>query len=203
MSKWNPDQPALDTVTELVNIGVGRAAAALSELIGERIELNIPSIRVFQGTESRPAIAALCRRPETVITQAFRGPICGRTSLYLSQASSVALAQLLSGTSHGAAELDAELSGILLEVGNIMMNGVMGALSNALSTVLTYSIPELQTAHRQDGIVLPDPLGENDVLVGDVRFRIMTHDIQGSMVVVFAQGTMEAMMAAVLDAAGV
>ena len=33
-----------DILTELVNIGVGRAAASLSELVGKRIDLNVPKL---------------------------------------------------------------------------------------------------------------------------------------------------------------
>ena len=36
-----------------------------------------------------------------------------------------------------------EQEGLLLEVGNIVLNGVMGSLSNSISDQLEYSIPEL------------------------------------------------------------
>lgn len=203
MPTWNSDQQALDAVSELVNIGVGRAAASLSELIGQRIELSIPQIRICQGAESRSMILELGGQPETVISQAFRGTLQGQTSLCFSESSSVALAQLLSGTPHGAAELDAELSGILLEVGNIMINGVMGALSNAISAVLTYSIPELKTANGRDHRPRFDLPTDSDILIGDVRFQVQQHDIQGSMVIVFAIGAMDSLLDSMLSAAAV
>lgn len=200
MSTWH-DPQKLDALTELINIGVGRAAASLSDLVGQRVQLSIPQVHVCRGPESQSLFQSLCGEPETVISQAFRGTFHGKTALCLSQASSVSLAELLSGTSHGAAELDAELSGILLEVGNIMINGVMGALSNAAAAELTYSMPELQTGnHRVRGSQL-ELLKDKDVLIGDVRFQVMQHDIQGSMIMVFAIGTMDSMLDAILQTA--
>lgn len=188
------EQQKLDALAELVNLGVGRAAASLSELVGQRIVLSIPTVRVCRGADCQSLAKVLDRDPETVITQAFHGMLNGATSLCFSETSSLALAQLLSGAPHGAAELDAELTGILLEVGNITINGVMGALSNAMSAVLTYSIPELRTNLRRDGRGQFDELDHQDILVGDVRLQLQQHDIQGSIVLVFEFGAIESLL---------
>lgn len=202
MTTWH-DPQRLDALTELVNIGVGRAAASLSELVGKRIELSIPQVRVCLGPEGQTLVQSLCRQPDTVITQTFRGTLNGTSSLCFSKASSVSLAELLSGTTHGAAELDAELSGILLEVGNIMINGVMGALSNAFSAVLHYSVPELQTTNCLGRGSQFDSLMDKDILVGDVRFQVLQHGIEGMIIVVFAIGTMDSMLDSLLQTAAV
>lgn len=202
MTTWTPDDEALDAIAELMNVGVGRAAASLSELIGQRIDLKVPSIRVCQTNECRHEILDQYRQPETVITQTFHGPIRGRTSLCIPQTSSVALAQFLSGGPRGSVEeLDAELSGILLEVGNILLNGVMGSLSNAMAAGLQYSIPELKTADRRGDRMLSDALQDDDVLIGDVRFSVSELDIKGSVVIVFAVGCIRSMLDAVLNPA--
>lgn len=198
MSTWH-DPQKLDALAELLNIGMGRAAASLSELVGKRVELSIPQVSVCRGAECQELLRSLGPEPETVISQAFQGTLQGSTSLCFSKASSVSLAEVLSGSSHGAAELDAELSGILLEVGNIMINGVMGALSNAISAVLNYSMPELQTTHRPGKGGPLDFSMDKDVLVGDVRFQIMQHDIQGSMIIVFTIGTLDSMLDSLLE----
>lgn len=201
MSHWIPDTTSLDAIAELVNIGVGRAAASLSDLIGQRIELSVPTIRVCQTDSCRLAILESYQQPETVITQTFQGMIRGRTSLCFPASSCVALAQILSGSPHRAAELDAELSAILLEVGNILLNGVMGSLSNAMSAVLQYSIPELQTADRRGDRMLKDALQDDDILIGDVRFHVSEHDIHGSIVIVFAVGSIRSMIESILQPA--
>ena len=44
-----------DTITELLNIGMGRAAAALNDMVGEEVALSVPSVEVL----SRRAAAGL------------------------------------------------------------------------------------------------------------------------------------------------
>ncbi len=199
MQAWRLDDETRDAVTELMNIGVGRAASALSDLLGQRIELTVPLIRICQTEECRVAVFSLGQPPETIITQTFDGPIRGRTSLCFPAASSLSLAQMLAGGSAGVPEeLDAELSGILLEVGNIVLNGVMGSLSNAMLSNLNYSIPELQTANRRGDRMLQDALRDDDVLIGDVNFRVSQREIEGTIVIVFAVGSIRSMVDAVL-----
>ena len=35
-----------DVMTEIINVGIGRAAASLSELLGKRIDLQIPRVTI-------------------------------------------------------------------------------------------------------------------------------------------------------------
>ena len=122
------DDDAIDAMRELLNVGVDQAAAVLSELIGRRIELTIPSVRICRGDDCRERLyGELQHQTQTVISQEFDGTLGGCASLCFAADSSLALARLLSGEiGESSAGLDAELSGILLEVGNIVLNGVMG-----------------------------------------------------------------------------
>lgn len=193
------DDETLVTMTELMNIGVGRAASALSELLDQLINFSVPLVRICQSEECRAAILSQYAQPETFITQTFDGAIRGRITLCFPASSSLGLAQVLSGAGTCAsAELDVELSGILLEVGNIVLNGVMGAISHAMSANLNYSIPELQTADRRGHRLLQDAFREDDVLIGDVRFRASQREIEGKIVIVFAVGSLRTMLDAVL-----
>jgi chemotaxis protein CheC len=202
MATWTPDEAAMDAIAELMNIGVGRAAASLSELIGQRIELSVPNIRICQTEACRAAVFGRDQQPETVISQMFDGSIRGRMSICFPEASSVALAQILSGGVHGdASELDAELSDVLLEVGNIVLNGVIGSFSNAMSVALKYSIPEVQTVARRGERILRDALTDDDILIGDVLFSVAQEDIRGSIVVVFSIGSIRTMLDIVLTPA--
>ena len=57
----------LDALAEVVNIGVGRAAASLSELLGTRIELSVPQIQIKSKLESTAS--------ELAILQNFDGSV--------------------------------------------------------------------------------------------------------------------------------
>lgn len=200
MSNGIPDQEAMSAFAELVQLGVNRAAATLSELVGQPIEISVPYLRdqlADNGTEA----ASLDQPPESMITQSFHGSISGSALLSFSAPNGVALAQALSGASQDAGELDAELSGILLETGNILLNGVLSTLFDDLSAVPDYSIPELRTAARRSVGMLYQAANEADSLIGEARFHVLNREIPGTIAIVFADGSIHSLIEAVQPAA--
>ena len=186
------DDDAIDAMRELLNVGVDQAAAVLSELIGRRIELTIPSVRICRGDDCRERLyGELQHQTQTVISQEFDGTLGGCASLCFAADSSLALARLLSGEiGESSAGLDAELSGILLEVGNIVLNGVMGSLSNSICEPLAYRLPELRTAEQRGVPAFPASQPPDDMLIGDVTFQVSDERIEGSIAILFAIGSL-------------
>ena len=81
----------LDALTELVNLGVSRAAGSLREMIGEQVHLSVPNIALI----SRPdAVALLQAREEArlvAVHQVFEGDITGRVLLIFPETKSLEL----------------------------------------------------------------------------------------------------------------
>lgn len=195
------EEDTIDALTELVNIGVGRAAASLSDLIGERIELTVPRVRFCRENEPIIQEASGGTLSTTVVTQDFRGRINGRAALMFPQSSALILGGLLSGGEALATEVDAELSGILLEVGNIVLNGVLGSLSNVAGDVFDYSLPTL----FDDQPALSRLLLSNDtaaeLLIVDVEFHVQHSEIRGTIAIVFAGGCVQTLIEQVFQTA--
>ncbi len=180
-----------DVLTEIVNIGVGRAASSLSELIGTRIELTVPKLRLVPREE----IAGFGQsegEKQSFIFQEFKGSISGKAGLLFGHQSSLLLSSLLAGVDDISDELDIELSGILLEVGNIVLNAVMGTMSNMIHTQLDYTVPELiQSDQIQRRLLIDQPRQQVDMLMADVEFKVAAKNIQGSIMIVFHIGSVE------------
>lgn len=192
-----------DAIQELVNIGIGRAAATLSELIGTRIELSVPTVRLsclLSQSQVRERLRAVASLPALAIAQDFAGPCSGRAALVLPVQSAVRLARLLGGDANATAseadELDLELSGILTEVGNIMLNGLLGALANMLGVWLTYDVPQCHS----DPVLALAPGAKFDTMTGlmvaDAQFRVRQCQILGALMVVFEHGSLESVIEA-------
>ena len=79
------------------------------------------------------------------------------------------------------------------------MNGVMGTFSNAMAANLNYSIPELQTADRRGDRMFQDAVKDDDILIADVRFSVSQRNIEGTIDIVFAVGSIQNMLQAVLQ----
>jgi len=190
-SDFTYDHDALDVLTELVNVGVGRAAASLSELIQQRIQLTVPQVRMECSAASvSPYLPTEDETAATVVLQDFDGEFAGRSALVFPQSSSLLLAGILSGMDEVVSELDVELTGLLLEVGNILLNAVMGTFSNACECPLDYSLPRLLNDHESLTHVLSQGARDDqDLLIVDVQFHVLERAIHGSVVIIFTCGS--------------
>ncbi len=180
----------IDVLTALVNTGVGRAGAALSELTESRIELSVPSVRIARIATAQPRIPNLDESTATIVVQEFSGDLSGRSALAFPAEIGLCLASILSGVEAVESEMDIELHGVLLEMGNILLNSVMGTLADQAGLSLTYSLP---TVHSGSD-ALPNLLGNSrtpveELLVADVQFQVLSREICGTVLIVFQYGS--------------
>ena len=83
----------------------------------------------------------------SIIRQSFDGPVAGTATLLLPERSGLGLARLIVHSASSVTNLDVELRGVLLEVGDIVLNGVLGSLSTCWQQSLQYTAPELTTTN--------------------------------------------------------
>src|SRR5947207_2812071 len=110
-----------DSLTELINIGYARAAGALSELTGHRIELGFPSVSMYRIRELTAMLCNVMNGEVATVNQIFSGPVSGNALLLLDQSAATMLNQLLTEGATVAAitpNLDASAREVITEVGN-------------------------------------------------------------------------------------
>lgn len=170
----------LDALTELVNIGVSRAAASLRKMVGEQVLLSVPSVEVV----SRTVAATLIRERETgpliAVRQDFEGAFRGRALLIFPEANSLELVRAVTGDALTPAEvLDLEKEA-LAETGNVVLNSCLATMANMLQRPLEMSLPEVV---RDDGAALFEldrsSAAEGVVLFLYINFAISDRDIRG------------------------
>jgi chemotaxis protein CheC len=182
-----PDQE--DALKEVINIGMGRAAATLSELMQTRIELTVPGMMVGQVEGMLFRLSRTVGARGLAVAQDFEGPWLGRAALVLPHDSGLRLARILGDVEDGSDELDLELSGILTEVGNIMINSMLGSLANVAGLRLSYGIPQFHSHHvaafsGSPGVGRSAP----DLLLVDTHFQVRQFSIRGSLLFLFERG---------------
>jgi chemotaxis protein CheC len=154
-----------DALTELVNIGVSRAAASLRNMVGDQVILTVPSIEVV----SRKGAATLIQERESgeliAVLQDFAGEFSGRALLIFPHDNGLALVRAVTGDAVPPEEVSSMETEALLETGNVVLNGCLGTMANMLKRPLTMSLPHIirgtgelffQLAERtdDDGVVL-------------------------------------------------
>lgn len=188
-----------DALTELVNIGIGRAAAALNSLCGERIELAIPRVEVGKAGQLGQFLPAAEEPLETFVVQDFRGGLFGRAVLALPRSSRDKLGALLGYFAPRSELAEADRDGIVIEVGNLVLNAVLGAIANCLHVSVVCSVPELaaetdlrtlMAGHESVG-----KRGEPGVFVAHALFRVANQSLPGAVVAIFELDTIAKLLA--------
>ncbi|BCR06861.1 CheY-P-specific phosphatase CheC [Desulfuromonas versatilis] len=132
----------LDALKEISNIGMGHAATALSQMIGDTVHLRVPRITVSEIG----AVPDLLGGPEKVvvgITLQVLGDARGNILLVFPRESVTLLLSRLVRKEFRESELDELSTSTLKEVGNILSSAYLSALGSLLHMTLIPSIPLL------------------------------------------------------------
>ena len=174
------DELELDALSELVNIGVSRAATSLRTMIGEEILLSVPSVSVVTRTEAARIIGGRDADKLVAVHQAFDGDISGRALLIFPETNSLELVRAVTGGElplEDIIELEQEA---LAETGNIILNGCLATIANLLQRSLKMSLPEIIRGSGSDLFDLAGVSESEDVaLFLYIDFAVRERDIRG------------------------
>jgi chemotaxis protein CheC len=190
----------VDALTELVNIGVSRAAANLRQMVGEQVFLSVPSVQVV----SRAAAATLMRERETgqlvAVRQDFQGAFSGRALLIFPESNSLELVRAVAGDHLSPVEVTDMESEALAETGNVVLNGCLATMANMLQRSLTMSLPEVVRGEG-DGLFDLDGDGPEQgvVLFLYINFAISGRDVRGYIAVLMNLSSLDALKGLVHD----
>jgi chemotaxis protein CheC len=178
--------PQHEALTELINIGYGRAAAALSELTGRRIVLEVPKVAVFPIDEITTALTQVMTGEVASVHQVFSGPVSGNALLLLDHDAAVMLNSLILDEQNPDGRLHAAAREALTEVGNIVLNACLGVFGNLLQVQVTFSVPRLHL-ESIEGVLRSISVKERELqyaLMVHTRFHLRDSDISGYMVII-------------------
>ena len=193
----------IDSLKEMVNIGVGHAAGVLNAMLDSRVKLHVPVVELLSHEELESKIQSMGRGDLSSVRIGFRGPFSGNASLVFPGEGAIKLVSILTGSDPNSSAVYEMRASTLTELGNIVLNGVMGAIGNELKLHVFYSVP----------IYLDNPF---DVLLSNAQtqfdtnvvwvqtsFNIETESIVGDIILVFEVGSLDLLLAAVNRAMGI
>ena len=129
-----------DALGELLNIGMGRASASLSEMVGEEVELSVPKVDTLSRDEAIIRINSLVGNKVTAIKESFKGAFWGDALLLFPENHSLELVRALIKDDTLPAEMISEMEQeALTEVGNIILNACLGSLANIFQENLEFA----------------------------------------------------------------
>ena len=132
----------LDALREISNIGMGHAATALSQLIGETVYLRVPRVTVTDIGQV-PGLLGGAEKVVAGITLRVLGDARGNILLIFPRDSAQRLLQRLLGSEEEGLLFDELGASTMKEVGNILASAYLSAMGNLLHLTLIPSIPLL------------------------------------------------------------
>ena len=184
----------LDALTEMVNIGVNRAAASLREMVGEQVHLSVPHVTLVTRDRAIATLAAVEVNNLVGIHQVFEGDITGRALLIFPDTKSLELVRAVAGSEMSLEEIIELEHEALAEIGNIILNGCMATLANMLQRNLKMSLPEILRGNPEIFFNLkPPPEAGEIVMFLYINFAIRQRDIRGYIAMLMDMPSMAAL----------
>ena len=184
----------LDALTELVNLGVSKAAANLREMVGAQVHLSVPTVELV--TRGR-AIAILAERESNnlvAVHQVFEGDIGGRALLIFPETKSLELVRAITGGDlplEDIIELEQEA---LAETGNVLLNSCLATIANMLHRSLKMSLPEVLRGNAATFFsVAPQPEAGDVVMFLYITFAVRERDISGYIAMIMDMPSLTAL----------
>jgi len=184
----------LDALSELVNLGVSRAATNLREMVGAQVHLSVPTVELVTR---RRAIDILAERESdnlVAVHQVFEGDIGGRALLIFPETKSLELVRAITGGDlplEDIIELEQEA---LAETGNVLLNSCLATIANMLHRSLKMSLPEVLRGNASTFFSLEPPPEAGDVVMFlYITFAVRERDISGYIAMIMDMPSLTAL----------
>ena len=185
------DEEQFDALLEIFSIGIGQAAATLNDFVDSPVRLELPSLRLCRAADLAEALPDLAGKKLVMVSMAFDGPFKGSSGLIIPEQDALDLVTALVGERADATLLDEMRVGALIEVGNIVLNGILGAIANAMGRHLECSVPEFVEDTLENLFFEADGSPDTEVLIAGATVRVDQLRINTEIVLVLEMSTAE------------
>ena len=170
----------LDALTELVNLGVSRAAANLAVMVREEVVLTVPQVALLTREAAIKSLGERESRSLVAVHQTFEGEFVGRALLIFPEENSLELVRALVGSELSNEEIIELEQEALAETGNVILNSCLATIANSLESNLRMSLPEVLRGEGRRFFNLPPPPAQGPtVLFIYINFALRRRDVAG------------------------
>ncbi len=188
------DELERDALTELVNIGVSRAAVSLRAMVGEQVLLSVPSLEVMSRAKAAVLIGEREVGELVAVRQHFSGAFSGEAILLFPEENSLELVRAVTGEVMSAAAAGEMEEEALTETANVVLNSCLATLANMLERPLEMSIPHV-TRGQSARVFDTEAVASSDavVLFLYINFAINDRNIRGYIAMLMDIPSLEAL----------
>jgi chemotaxis protein CheC len=187
--KMNKQNLTYDILKELFNISVGKAADMLSEIINKKILLSVPNVEVLDIKNKELKLDEYLPKELDgtlmVSSISFKKNLTGKANLIFPVKKMRKFINLCLNKEEEESEIDfTDVDfDIIKEIGNIILNCIIGEVGNRLDIQLTYTLPEVKVFHKVDFNKDIEKNGYVYILLLYITFIIDNTEIEGAIIV--------------------
>ncbi|MCB1192993.1 MAG: chemotaxis protein CheC [Leptospiraceae bacterium] len=171
-----------DALIEGFNIGIGRAAKALSEMVDEKIKLSVPELKIFTKPYDLSSIGLNTEQKVCAIVQNYNGKYLKTDAMLLFvEEKSLELVRLFLREDIPLEDITELEEDALSEIGNIILNACIGSLSNLIDSQANGSLPKILKKNVID-LITSKENEESVLLIIYVDFSIENKSITGYVI---------------------
>lgn len=178
-----------DALGEIFNIGVGRAASSLSQIVNDEVLLSAPSVQLVEGNEASRLFLGTELRQLSTVSQLFSGPFKAEATLVFPETNALEIVRLMVGPHMSVEELSEFEQEAMCEVGNIILNACMSSLADIFHISFDSTLP-LHRFGNAETIPLVQNESDRVVLVLQVDMVISQQRIQGHILFLLSVASM-------------
>ncbi|MCK8826060.1 chemotaxis protein CheC [Fuchsiella alkaliacetigena] len=183
-----------DALKEFINIAIGDAASLLSEMVNKKVQLSIPEVKLIDLEEN-------CGLDKQLLPQALQGHVVSSSIRFGTQFNGQAQlvfpadkSKLLVAMCLGEEDIDSvsadELTDadfdVIREIGNVILNAVVGGLGNLLEVKIEYDLPEVNLLSLLEIEEEVDFAEDNYLLIIHNDFVVEETTVKGSVLVMMS-----------------
>ncbi|MDP8218081.1 MAG: chemotaxis protein CheX [Candidatus Theseobacter exili] len=186
-----------DALKELINIGMGKAGNILNEMLKTPITLDVILMKIFPYSELSTEVVNI-NKPVISVHTRFSGAMEGMAILSFPEESISKLIKVLTeGKKQNIKNLDTVSVEALTEIGNVVLNGVVGSISNILKLSVQYTIPVYLKTTLPDIIEKKKVKPDLYIILAKSLFKIEKYLVQGEIILFFTTESFDELLRAV------
>jgi len=175
----------LDILTEMFNLGVGKAASSLSAMVKQEIKLSVPRIEFLSVVELADELGSdstICS-----VSQRLSGPFSAQSMLLFPEENSLNIVRQLLGEDLPDETIEELQQEAFSEIGNIVLNACIGSFAEAIDTEFKIDLPLFEMSKPLDLLKVDENKNETALFIR-IDLTLCASDITGYMA--FLMGTL-------------
>ncbi|MDF2504892.1 chemotaxis protein CheC [Clostridium sp.] len=182
-----------DILKELFNISIGKASSVLSEIIEKKILLNVPNVKILSLEDEKNKVHFneylnnIAYDAVMLSSISFKEKLVGKASLIFPASKMKKFIKLcLHEISEDQCEdinfTDIDFD-VVKEIGNIILNCVLGEFGNYINIRLSYTLPEVKVVDNLDFKCIAGNEEYLYILMLYITFNIEGEAIEGAIII--------------------